>query len=274
MKTINCKGNLVDFEVPKVMGILNLTPDSFFDGGKYQNEKKALKQSKKMLDEGADFIDVGAYSSRPGAKNISEKEELKRILPVIRQIIKEFPGILISIDTFRSEVARQCIEEGACMINDISGGNLDKRMFKTVADLQVPYILMHMPGNPQTMQKMTRYSDITKDLIYYFSKKISQLRDLGVNDIIIDPGFGFGKTLDQNYELLKKMDLFKTLHVPVLTGVSRKSMLYKLLDISAEEALNATTVVHTIALLKGTHIIRVHDVKPAVETIKILEKIK
>ncbi|RUA09700.1 MAG: dihydropteroate synthase [Flavobacteriia bacterium] len=274
MKTINCKGHLIDLEVPKVMGILNLTPDSFFDGGKYNSEKEAIQHTEKMLNEGADFIDIGAYSSRPGAKNISEKEELQRILPVIQFILKEFPEILISVDTFRSEVARKCIEAGACMINDISGGNLDKEMFNTVAELQVPYILMHMPGTPQTMQKMTKYNDVTKDLIYYFSKKLAQLRDLGVNDIILDAGFGFGKTLDQNYELLKNLDLFKTLDLPILTGVSRKSMLYKLLDITPEDALNATSIVNTIALIKGTHILRVHDVKQAVESVKILQKIK
>ncbi len=274
MKTINCKGKLIGLEVPKVMGILNLTPDSFFDGGKYNSEKDALLQTEKMLVEGADFIDIGAYSSRPGAKNISEKEELNRILPVIGSVLKEFPEILISADTFRSEVAKQCIRAGACMINDISGGNLDPEMFRTVAELQVPYILMHMPGTPQTMQKMTGYDDVTKDLIYYFSRKVSQLRDLGVNDIILDVGFGFGKTLDQNYELLKNLDLFKTLDLPLLTGVSRKSMLYKLLEITPEEALNATTAANTIALSKGTDILRVHDVKQAVETVKIYQKIK
>lgn len=274
MLTINCKGSLIDLETPRVMGILNLTPDSFFDGGKYNSEKDAILQTEKMLEEGATFIDVGAYSSRPGAKNISKEEELQRILPIIKKLIKEFPEILISVDTFRSEVARPCIENGACMINDISGGNLDQKMYKTVAELQVPYILMHMPGTPQNMQKMTKYDDVTRDLIYYFSKKVSQLRDLGVNDIILDVGFGFGKTLDQNYELLSNLDLFKTLNLPVLTGVSRKSMLYKLLNISPEKALNATTVANTIALMKGTNILRVHDVKEAVESVKIFQKLQ
>jgi dihydropteroate synthase len=274
VKTINCKGKLIDLEVPKVMGILNLTPDSFFDGGKYNSEKNAILQTKKMLEEKADFIDIGAYSSRPGAKDISEKEELQRILPVIKSVLREFPEVLISVDTFRSEVAKQCIESGACMINDISGGNLDMKMFKTVAELQVPYILMHMPGTPQTMQKMTDYTNITRDIIYYFSKKVSQLRDLGINDIILDVGFGFGKTIDQNYELLKNLELFKNLDLPLLTGISRKSMLYKPLDISPEEALNATTVANTISLMKGVNILRVHDVKQAVESIKIVEKIK
>jgi len=274
MKTINCKGNLINLEIPKVMGILNLTPDSFFDGGRYNSKKNAILQTERMLKEGADFIDIGAYSSRPGATDIPETEELKRILPVIRSILNEFPEVLISIDTFRSEIARQCIEAGACMINDISGGNLDQEMFKTVAELQVPYILMHMPGTPQNMQKMTTYEDVTKDLIYYFSKKVSQLRDLGLNDLILDVGFGFGKTLDQNYELLKKLDLFKTLDLPLLAGLSRKSMLYKLLNISPEEALNATSIVNTMALMKGANILRVHDVKQAAEGIKIFQKIK
>ncbi len=274
MKTINCKGNLIDLKIPKVMGILNLTPDSFYDGGKYNSEKDAIQQTGKMLKEGADFIDIGAYSSRPGAKNISKKEELQRILPVIRLILREFPGVLVSVDTFRSEVARKCIEAGACMINDISGGNLDKKMFDTVAELQVPYILMHMPGTPQTMQKMAKYNDVVKELIYYFSKKVSQLRDLEVNDIILDVGFGFGKTLDQNYELLKNLDLFKILDLPILTGVSRKSMLYKFLNIEPEDALNATSIVNTLALMKGTDILRVHDVKQAVESVKLFQKIK
>ncbi len=272
MNTINCKGNLIDLSKPKVMGILNLTPDSFYDGGKYKSEKLILHQVEKMINEGATFVDIGAYSSRPGAKNISENEELERISQSLELILKNFPDILISIDTFRSKVAKTCIEIGACMINDISGGNLDRNMFDTIAKFQVPYIIMHMPGTPQTMQKFTNYDDIVKDLIYYFSKKINQLNILGVNDIILDVGFGFGKTLEQNYELLQKLKLFKTLELPILTGVSRKSMIYKLLNITANEALNATSVAHTIALLNGSNILRAHDIKEAVETIKIVSK--
>lgn len=272
MKTINCKGNLIDLSRPKVMGILNLTPDSFYDGGKYKSERSILLQVEKMLVEGATFIDIGAYSSRPGAKDLSENEELNRITQTLELLIKNFPDILISIDTFRSNVAKICIETGACMINDISGGNLDKNMFETIAKLQVPYVLMHMPGTPQTMQKLTAYKDIVKDIIYYFSKKINQLSVLGINDIILDVGFGFGKTLDQNYELLQNLKLFESFDLPLLTGISRKSMIYKLLNITADEALNATSVTNTIALLNGSNILRVHDVKEAVETIKIVSK--
>ncbi len=272
MKTINCKGNLIDLNKPKVMGILNLTPDSFYDGGKYSSERLILLQVEKMIVEGATFIDIGAYSSRPGAKDLSENEELERITQILELILKNFPDIFISIDTFRSQVAKTCVEIGACMINDISGGNLDTNMFETIAKLQVPYILMHMPGTPQTMQKLTDHEDIVKDIIYYFSKKINQLNILGVNDIILDVGFGFGKTLDQNYELLQKLKLFKSFDLPLLTGISRKSMIYKLLNITADEALNATSVTNTIALLNGSNILRVHDVKEAVETIKIVSK--
>jgi len=272
IKTINCKGNLIDLSKPKVMGILNLTPDSFYDGGKYKSDKSILLQVEKMINEGAAFIDIGAYSSRPGAKNINEDEELKRLTQSLELIIKKFPNILISIDTFRSKVAEICIEMGACMINDISGGNLDQNMFDKIAKLQVPYILMHMPGSPQTMHHFTDYDDIVKDIIFYFSKKINQLNVLGVNDIILDVGFGFGKTLDQNYELLQKLELFKTFDLPILTGISRKSMIYKLLNTTANEALNATSAAHTIALLNGSNILRVHDVKEAVETIKIVSK--
>jgi len=272
--TINCNGNLIDLTIPKVMGILNLTPDSFYDGGKYSSEKKILFQIEKMLEEGATFVDLGAYSSRPGAKNISEDEELNRLLPNLEIILCEFPEILISIDTYRSKIADRCITSGACMINDISGGNLDENMFDTIAKLQVPYILMHMAGTPQTMQKNVTYDNLINDIIYYFSEKIKQLKMLGVNDIIIDVGFGFGKTLDQNYELLQKLDLFKNLDSPILTGISRKSMLYNLLNITAAESLNATTASNTMAILQGTSILRVHDVKEAVETIKIIQKTK
>jgi len=270
--TINCNGNLIDLTIPKVMGILNLTPDSFYDGGKYSSQKEILLHTEKMLLEGATFIDIGAYSSRPGAKDISEEEELKRLLPNLEIIVREFPEILISIDTFRSEVANRCISTGACMINDISGGNLDENMFNTIAKLQVPYIVMHMQGTPQTMRNNTKYDNLINDIIYFFSKKIDQLKSLGVNDIIIDVGFGFGKTLDQNYELLQKLSLFKNLDLPILTGLSRKSMLSKYLDINASETLNATTIVNTLAIINGTNILRVHDVRQAVEVVKIIHK--
>ena len=270
MKSINCNGKLIDLTTPKVMGILNITPDSFFDGGKYNDTKAILSQVKKMLDEGATFIDIGAYSSRPGAKHISEEEELNRILSIIKLLIKEIPSILISTDTFRSKIAEQCIQNGACMVNDISAGSMDKDMFATIAKLQVPYIIMHMQGSPKTMQTNPVYDNIVKDVLFYFSKKISDLHSLGVNDIIADVGFGFGKTIEHNYELLSQLELFKNLEVPMLIGVSRKSMLFKPLNISAKEALNATTSANTIALLNGANILRVHDVKEAMETIKIV----
>jgi dihydropteroate synthase len=272
--TINCNGKLIDLTIPKVMGILNLTPDSFYDGGKYSSEKKILHHAEKMLIEGASFIDIGAYSSRPGATDISEDEELKRILPNLEIIIREFPEILISIDTFRSKVASRCVSVGASMINDISGGNLDENMFDTISKLQVPYIIMHMQGTPQTMQKNIKYENLINDIVYFLSKKISQLKILGVNDIILDVGFGFGKTLDQNYELLQKLNLFKSLDLPILTGISRKSMLYKYLDINTVESLNATTTANTLAILQGANILRVHDVKEAVEAVKIIQKTK
>ncbi|MBG7629312.1 MAG: dihydropteroate synthase [Bacteroidetes bacterium] len=252
------------------MGILNVTPDSFFDGGKYNDQNAILSQVGKMLDEGATFIDIGAYSSRPGAKHISEEEELNRISPIIKLLITEFPSILISVDTFRSKIAEQCVQNGACMVNDISAGSMDQDMFSTIAKLQVPYIIMHMQGAPQTMQTNPVYDNIVKDVLFYFSKKISELHSLGVNDIIADVGFGFGKTIEHNYELLSHLELFKNLEVPMLVGVSRKSMLYKPLNISAKEALNATTSANTIALLNGANILRVHDVKEAMETLKIV----
>lgn len=269
MKSINCNGNLIDLTTPKVMGILNLTPDSFYDGGRYQNEKSILLKVEKMVVEGATFIDVGAYSSRPNAIHTSEDEELHRLKPVLSLLTKEFPEILISVDTFRSQIAKECVELGACMINDISAGEMDAKMFETIAQLQVPYILMHMQGTPQTMQQNPTYENIITDLMAYFSAKLFDLKQLGVNDLIIDVGFGFGKTLEHNYQLLHHLDHFKQLNVPILTGISRKSMLYKPLNSSANEALNATTVANTIALLKGSSILRVHDVKEAVEAVKI-----
>ena len=269
---INCKGHLIDLSRPKIMGILNLTPDSFYDGGKYKSDKDALIQVEKMKRQGATFIDIGAYSSRPNASHISEEEEISRLLPVLENIVKEFPEALISIDTFRSRVADAAIKSGACMVNDISAGSLDKEMFPLIARLQVPYILMHMVGTPQTMHQNVKYNDLMKDIIFYFSKKIFELRKLGVNDLILDPGFGFSKTLNQNYELLQKFELFTGLELPLLAGLSRKSMLSKLLEVDSENALNATTSANTIALIKGANILRVHDVHEAMEVVRIYQQ--
>ncbi len=268
-KTINCKGQLIDLSQPKVMGILNVTPDSFYDGGRFRNTSSVMRQVDQMLEEGATFIDVGAYSSKPNADDVSETEELQRILPVVDLIIKNFPEILLSVDTFRSEVAKQCIDAGASLINDISAGHLDKNMLKTVAKLKVPYIMMHMRGTPKTMQQQTHYKNLVKEILFYFSERIEKARALGIVDLIIDPGFGFAKTLEQNYELLNKLELLNITDLPLLVGMSRKSMIYKTLDTSAEHALNGTTVLNTIALQKGAHILRVHDVKEAVESIKL-----
>jgi len=269
---INCKGHLIDLTTPRIMGILNVTPDSFYDGGLYKSDVDILQQVEKMLSEGATFIDVGAYSSRPNAEHISETEELSRLLPIIQLLVKEFPSIVLSIDTFRSQIAHEAIGAGASLINDISGGNLDDNMFSTIAKLQVPYIMMHMVGTPQNMQSNVTYDDLLKDIILYFSKKIFKLRQLGVNDLIIDPGFGFSKTLDQNFELLQKMQLLNTFKLPILAGLSRKSMLYNILNTSPDKALNATTAANMIALNQGATILRVHDVKEAKEAIMIYEK--
>ncbi|WP_108803973.1 dihydropteroate synthase [Aquimarina sp. Aq107] len=272
--TINCKGSLIDLSTPKVMGILNLTPDSFYDGGKYKDESQILHQAEKMLREGATFIDLGAYSSRPGADHISIEEEENRILPIITLLLSKFPNIILSIDTFRSKIAKQCIEAGASIINDISAGSLDKEMIKTVGELKVPYIMMHMKGTPQTMKSLNQYDNLIKDVQLYFSKKIIEARKEGINDIIIDPGFGFAKNIDQNFELLKKLDLFNLQGLPILVGVSRKSMIYKSLKIDPSKSLNGTTSLNTIALLKGASILRVHDVKEAMECITLMNKYK
>lgn len=269
--TINCKGQLVDLSAPKVMGILNLTPDSFYDGGRLNSDIDILNRVEEMILEEATFIDVGAYSSRPGAQHISEDEELQRILPVIELILNRYPDALLSIDTFRAVVAEQCIKAGACMINDISAGNLDNRMMPLVASLGVPYIMMHMKSTPQDMQEQTDYDDLLKDILFYFSERIEKARQLGIIDLIVDPGFGFAKTLEQNYELLNNLDLFQTLELPVLVGLSRKSMIYKALETSSDEALNGTVSLNTIAIGKGANILRVHDVKQAVESIKLME---
>ena len=271
--TINCKGDLIDLSSPKVMGILNITPDSFYDGGRYKDETQILKQTEKMLTEGATFIDVGAYSSRPGADHVTEEEELKRILPVIDLLIDNFPGLMLSVDTFRSAVAKKCLDHGAALINDISAGNLDPNMMVTIAQYQVPYIMMHMKGTPQTMQKQSHYRDLMGEVLYYFSDKLATARKFGINDLILDPGFGFAKTLEQNYELLRNLEMFQTFQLPVLVGLSRKSMIYRLLETTADRALNGTTALHMFTLTKGAHILRVHDVREAVECVLLMDLI-
>lgn len=266
---INCLGKLVDLSTPKVMGILNVTPNSFYDGGFYPDEKSILHHTEKMLKEGATFIDIGGYSSKPNAETVSETEELKRVIPAIKTIVKHYPEVLLSIDTYRSKVAFESIENGACIVNDISAGMLDEAMMPTVAKLQVPYIMMHMKGNPQTMQQNTDYENLVTDILYYFSERVAKARSLSINDLIIDCGFGFAKTVEQNFELLNKMELFQILELPILTGISRKSMVYKTLHTTPNEALNGTTVLNTIALTKGASILRVHDVKEAVECVQL-----
>jgi len=271
--TINCKGRLIDLKKPKVMGILNITPDSFYDGGKYKDEVSILKQAKKILDEGATFVDLGAYSSRPGATDISEEEELRRILPIVDLLTNAFPDICLSIDTFRSKVARRCLEKGAAMINDISAGNLDLNMMQIISDFKVPYIMMHMNGTPQNMAKQTNYNKLIEDVLYYLSEKVALAKSYGINDIIIDPGFGFAKTPSQSFYLLQNLNLFKTFGLPILVGLSRKSMIYKTLGIDANQALNGTTALNTLALTKGANILRVHDVKEAVECIELMQAV-
>ncbi len=267
--TINCKGQIIDLSTPKIMGILNITPNSFYDGGKYSLENNAIAQVEKMLKEGATFIDIGAYSSKPNAELVSEEEELNRIIPVVKAILNKFPDALLSIDTFRSTVAQECINNGAALINDISAGSLDEKMMEVIASNNVPYIMMHLRGTPQTMQDQTNYEHIINEILTYFSDKVNKARSLGINDLIIDPGFGFAKTTDQNYEILSNLELFKMLELPILAGISRKSMIYKTLETSPEEALNGTTVLNTIAITKGATIIRVHDVKEAMECVKL-----
>lgn len=273
MMTINCKGTLIDLTKPRVMGVLNLTPDSFYDGGRYKEEKSILSQTEKMLREGATFIDVGAYSSRPGAKDIPVNEELNRIIPVVKLLTKNFPEILISTDTFRSEVAGQCLEEGAALVNDISAGKLDPQMMETVAKAKVPYIMMHMQGTPQTMKEKNTYKDLLEDIRFYFSERIATARTLGIHDIVIDPGFGFAKNISQNYDLLRKFALLKTFGIPVLAGLSRKSMIYKVLGGSPDEALNGTTALNMVALQGGANLLRVHDVKEAMECISLYNQL-
>ena len=269
MATINCKGNLIDLTTPKVMGILNITPDSFYDGGKFSSEALILSQVEKMLTDGATFIDIGGQSSRPTSEFLSPDLEQKRVLPVVDLILKNFPKVLLSIDTFHSEVANVCIEHGAAMINDISASGLDEKMFEVIAKHQVPYVMMHMRGTPQTMQQLTDYDDIMKDILFYFSQKIAKARQFGINDLILDPGFGFAKTIEQNFVLMQQLELLQIAELPILVGVSRKSMVYKTLETTADNALNGTTVLNTVALTKGAKILRVHDVKEAVECVKL-----
>lgn len=271
--TINCNGTLIDLSVPKVMGILNVTPNSFYDGGKHREINSIIHQVDKMLSEGADFIDIGAYSSKPSAEFVSELEEIERLTVVVKELINTFPNIVLSVDTFRAAVAKVAVEHGVAIVNDISAGLLDQKMLPTVAELKVPYIMMHMRGNPQTMQSMTKYDDIVKEITFYFSERIQKARSFGISDIIIDPGFGFAKTVEQNYEVLNKMEVFSMLELPLLAGVSRKSMIYKVLETTPQEALNGTTALNTIALQKGAKILRVHDVKEAVECIKLVSKL-
>ena len=272
---INVKGQLMDLSQPKVMGILNVTPDSFYAESRLQTEKQIILRLQEMENEGASIMDIGAYSSRPNAQHISIEEEMERLRNCLTLVNKECPNAIVSIDTFRADIAKMCVEEyGAAMINDISAGNMDKQMFATIAQLGVPYIIMHMQGTPQDMQSAPHYDNLLKEVFYYFSEKISKLRDLGVKDIILDPGFGFGKTLEHNYQLMNHLEEFSTFELPLLVGISRKSMIYKLLGTSPEEALNGTTALNTISLLKGANILRVHDVKAAVEAVNIVEKMK
>jgi len=270
-KTLNLAGQLVALTEPKIMGILNVTPDSFYDGGRYNDEKAVLEKVEQMFVEGAIFIDIGGYSSRPGAPDVTEKEELERVLPAVRSIARNFPSLFISIDTFRSNVAKAAIENGASLVNDISGGALDDRMFQTIAALRVPYIVMHMKGNPQNMMSNAHYDDLAGEVLKYFDEKVHQLREYGIKDVIIDPGFGFAKTRQHNFELLQQLDLLRMVGKPILAGLSRKSMIWKTLGIDPEDALNGTTVLNTIALLKGVDILRVHDVKEARQAVRLLE---
>jgi dihydropteroate synthase len=272
--TLNCKGKLLDLSHPIVMGILNVTPDSFYDGGKYVSDTSILEKAAKMLEEGAQIIDIGGMSSRPGAEIISVQEELDRVLPSIEMIIRHYPEAIISIDTIRSAVAKQAVQSGASIINDISAGKFDDQLFQTVADLDVPYILMHMQGKPKDMQENPAYKDIALEVLDFMIEQVGQLRALGVKDICIDPGFGFGKSLEHNYQLLKKMHIFKILELPILAGISRKSMIYKLLNTTPDKALNGTSALHMIALQEGARILRVHDVREAVEVVQLWQQLE
>lgn len=271
---INVKGQLLDLSIPQVMGILNVTPDSFYAGSRMQTEEDIAARARQIIDEGAAIIDIGAYSSRPNAEHISA-EEMNRLRTGLEILNRNHPEAIISVDTFRADVAAQCVNEyGVAIINDIAAGEMDDRMFQTVAGLGVPYIMMHMQGTPQNMQKEPHYDNLIKDVFLYFARKVQQLRDLGVKDIILDPGFGFGKTLEHNYELMAHLEEFRIFELPLLVGVSRKSMIYKLLGGTPQDSLNGTTILDTVALMKGAHILRVHDVREAVEAVRIVEKLK
>ena len=271
LQTININGELIDLSVPKIMGIINVTPDSFYAGSRQQGIDEILKKADQMMNEGATFLDIGGYSSRPGADNISSEEELSRVIGPIEAINKKLPEAIISIDTFRTSVASEALDCGAKMVNDISGGDLDPKMFELVQTRQVPYVLMHMRGTPQNMKEKTDYTDVVKEIIAAISVKLNKLSKMGVNDIIVDPGFGFAKTVEQNFEILSKLEALKILNRPLLVGLSRKSMIYKTLNVSPEETLNGTTVANTLALLKGASILRVHDVKEASEAIELVK---
>lgn len=272
---MNVKGRLLDLSTPQVMGILNVTPDSIYSDSRMQTEKDIADRAQQIIDEGASIIDIGAYSSRANAEHISAEEEMNRLRTGLEILNRNHPDAVISVDTFRAEVAEQCVKEyGVAMINDISAGEMDNRMFATVAELGVPYIMMHMQGTPQNMQNEPHYDNLMKEVFLYFATKVQQLRDLGVKDIILDPGFGFGKTLEHNYELMAHLDEFSVFELPLLVGVSRKSMIYKLLGGTPQDSLNGTTVLDTVALMKGAHILRVHDVREAVEAVRMTEKIK
>ena len=274
-RTLNLGGTLHKLSSPMVMGILNITPDSFYDGGRYTTDVEILSRCERILSEGAAIIDLGAYSSRPGAEDISEEQELERLLPVLKLIRKEFPKALVSVDTFRANVAKMAVADfGVEVINDISAGELDKNMLETVASLKVPYVMMHMKGNPQTMQQQTEYHSLIKDILKYFAERVDKAKKAGIRDIIIDPGFGFGKTLEQNYLLLSRLSEFRIFELPILVGLSRKSMIYKLLETSPDNALTGTVALQTIALLNGVDILRAHDVKEAIDTIKIVNAFK
>lgn len=274
-RTINVNGQLMELQSPQVMGILNITPDSFYAGSRKQTEADILSRTRQILKEGASIIDIGAYSSRPNAEHISPDDEMQRLRTALHLINRDFPDAVISIDTFRADVARMCVEEyGAAIINDISAGRMDEQMFATIAQLGVPYIIMHMQGTPQDMQTNPHYENLLKEVFFYFSEKVQRLRDLGVKDIILDPGFGFGKTLEHNYQLMNHLEEFSVFDLPLLVGISRKSMIYKLLGNTPEEALNGTSILNTIALLKGANFLRVHDVKAATEAIAIVQKMK
>lgn len=275
IESIMCGKNSISFDKPLVMGILNLTPDSFFDGGHYIDTNSILKRARQIVAEGADIIDLGAYSTRPGAENIDVEEEWRRMQPALACIRKDLPNTILSIDTFRAELVRRLVSEfGVCIVNDISGGTLDDKMFETIADLQVPYIMMHIKGTPQSMQTQTDYKDLMGEILEFFKNRVKQLNDLGAKDIIIDPGFGFAKTLEHNYEIMAKLKDFSSLNLPLLIGISRKSMIYKLLGGEAKDSLNGTTALNMVALMEGANILRVHDVKEAVECVKLYNKMQ